>query len=107
MNEADILAWINTINDRQFPSFFRRLMEDRHTIERECNFVLGDAWHHRDDDTWSVNLIALPDPEFYEQGWGDNSTCCQSGECRNCGQDIVSVAKRVICPVCGSKAYCT
>ena len=44
MNEPDILAWINTLNDKQFSEFFYRLMEDRSTIERERNFVLADAY---------------------------------------------------------------
>ena len=104
MNEPDILAWINTLNDKQFSEFFYRLMEDRSTIERERNFVLEDSYYDR--GKWSLCLIALPDPE-HSREWFDNADICQGGECANCGHIIESIAKRVLCPVCGCKAYCT
>ena len=104
MNEPDILAWINTLNDHQFAEFFYRLMKDRATIDRERHFVLAHASYDR--AKWSLTLIALPDPELSMER-GDHADICQAGECANCEHTIVSIVKRVLCPVCGCKAYCT
>ena len=55
-----------------------------------------------------TSLVACHNPTKYSANYPDLSqTLCETGDCLNCGSDFVSYAKYVICPVCGSQAYCT
>jgi hypothetical protein len=54
-----------------------------------------------------LDLFSPHDPETYPDGWSDDAVIANLGECGHCGATLFSWAKRVICPVCGSKANCT
>jgi len=72
----------------------------------EVRVVLAQAFRSRDE---SANR---PLPEVHvigtanDPGWSrGNLPLCQSGTCRNCGAEVMSHVKRVICPVCGATVY--
>ena len=108
MNELQVIAWLETLTEKQFSEFFYRAVATRCTSdvpEWQGHLVLADA-DRETDESWSLSLIALPDPDEYDQ-WADDSPICQSGTCPECGACLRSIAKHVVCPVCKSKANCT
>jgi hypothetical protein len=54
-----------------------------------------------------LDLLSLHDPEVYPGGWADYAPIANLGECGLCKAVLYSWAKQVICPLCGSKGWCT
>ena len=105
MDESQVIAWINTMTDKQFAEFFYRAVADRNTSdlpEWNGHLVLADA-ELVTDEPWDVELIALPAQDDFV----DDHPVCQSGTCGTCNSRVRSVAKNARCPVCSSDVYCT
>jgi len=49
-----------------------------------------------------VEIVAWPDREYYEGGFGGEPANFEQGSCLACGIEVTSSAKRAFCPVCGS-----
>lgn len=54
-----------------------------------------------------LDLLSVHDPEVYTGGWADGTPIANLGECELCKAVLYSWAKQVICPLCGSKGWCT
>lgn len=101
---AQVMTWLSGLTDKQFSEFFYEAVRGRKTCDGFGHFVLADAALM--DGAWSVDLVALPDPDHYKQ-WADDVPICQSGECRVCKSSTRSWAKHGVCPVCGEQVYGT
>ncbi len=57
------------------------------------------------DQESTTQLVALPASSVRNVNWGGSLN--QSGNCKQCMVELVSVAKKVVCPVCDTENYCT
>ena len=57
------------------------------------------------DQESDIYLVALPADHVRNVNWGDSLS--QGGRCIQCMVELASVAKAVICPICGTDNYCT
>ncbi|MCR6487300.1 hypothetical protein M8542_31175 [Amycolatopsis sp. OK19-0408] len=70
---------------------------------------LAEVWwvSGRRDLGPSVDVVAWPDREYYDGGFGPASGNWESGTCPECGLDVVSTAKRAFCPACSTPCWLT
>ena len=54
-----------------------------------------------------VQVVAWPDRDYYDGGFGPEPELWESGSCANCRIELVSTAKRAACPVCGAACSLT
>ncbi|ALN18606.1 hypothetical protein [Ectopseudomonas mendocina] len=52
-----------------------------------------------------IYLVALPADHVRNVNWGGSLN--QGGRCTQCMVELASVAKAVVCPICGTENYCT
>ena len=57
------------------------------------------------DQESTTQLVALPASSVRNVNWGGSLS--QSGNCKQCKVELVSVAKKVVCPVCNTDNHCT
>jgi hypothetical protein len=98
------LQWLAGLTDKAFAEFFYKAVRSRKTDARG-HFVLADA--DVSAGRWHVDYVAQPAVEHYDGPWVDDALICQWGQCDSCGSPTRSWAKHAICPVCGSKVYCS
>lgn len=109
MDRARVVGWLSSMTDKQFVEFFYDAVAHRDTSERkdECgHFVLADTSKVPGEERDTV-FLALPDPAEYSAQWADDVPICQTGQCSECKSWVRSIAKHAICPIYGSKVYCT
>ncbi|GAA1854216.1 hypothetical protein [Actinomadura bangladeshensis] len=67
--------------------------------------VLAEVFRLSDDDSHSpaplVEVVAWPDRDYYDGGFGSEPALYEQGSCRNCRVEVTSTAKRAFCPLCG------
>ncbi len=49
-----------------------------------------------------VEVVAWPDRDHYDGGFGPNPGHWEQGACPACGLEVASTAKRAFCPLCGA-----
>ncbi|GIF73320.1 hypothetical protein [Asanoa siamensis] len=54
-----------------------------------------------DEPPVTLEMVAWPDRDYYEGGFGPEPDLYEQGTCRTCGVDVTSTAKRAFCPTCG------
>ncbi|GAA1583551.1 hypothetical protein GCM10009789_41670 [Kribbella sancticallisti] len=52
-------------------------------------------------------MVAWPDREYYDGGFGPEPELWEDGTCAGCGVEVVSTAKRATCPVCAMPCQLT
>ena len=102
--KEDAVAWATGLTDKQFVEFVYDVCSRR---KGEENFVLVDSRWLEDEGEWGHQFIGRHSPEAYPGGWDDTAPLCQFGQCSDCGVDIISWAKKALCPVCGEQVHCT
>ena len=118
MNQEQTKKYLNSLTNKQLVVLLTDVFQSRRCDEGtekeylEAHWCIAEASRFKTDDgkdweNWEVELLALHDPEEYEGEWDDKSSICQGGGCSECGVKLFSWAKRIICPVCGSKEYAT
>ncbi|MHC2066481.1 hypothetical protein ACYFX5_03330 [Bremerella sp. T1] len=108
MNRNEVIAWLSQMNDKQFVDFFYEAVADRDTSElpgEKGHFVLADTSKFPGEPR-DTAFLALPDPAENSK-WADDVPICQTGRCPECESWVRSIAKHAICPLCGTKVYCT
>jgi hypothetical protein len=55
----------------------------------------------------NVAVVAWPDRDYYDGGFGPEPELWEQGTCTGCGLDVVSSAKRAMCPVCATRCQRT
>lgn len=109
MDQRSVVTWLASLTDKQFVEVFYEAVSDRDTSEidgERVHFVMAKTSKMSDEERDSV-FLALPDPDEYSGEWADDCAICQTGQCVECRSWVRSVAKHAICPVCGTKVYCT
>ncbi|WP_284748520.1 hypothetical protein [Amycolatopsis sp. RTGN1] len=61
----------------------------------------------RDDLPPVVEIVAWPDRDYYDGGFGGEPANREQGSCLACGLEVTSSAKRAFCPVCGTDCRLT
>ena len=86
---------------KEFSAFLLKILAEYELTSTE-KYVLAvietDA-----DGACESSLVAAPRDDDYD----DNAPICQYGNCNNCGSQLASWGKKVICPYCKGEAYCT
>ena len=54
-----------------------------------------------------LKVIAWPDRDYYDGGFGPEPELFEQGACARCGIDVTSTAKVALCPICGEVCYLT
>jgi hypothetical protein len=97
----------------------RRVLPSRAVDEEERNgltrqLVLAEVTvfedgvsNTADDQTVAIEVVAWPDREYYDGGFGPESGLFEQGRCRRCGVDVTSTAKQAFCPICGELCHLT
>jgi hypothetical protein len=49
-----------------------------------------------------VEVVAWPDRDYYDGGFGPEPALYEQGSCRSCHVEVTSTAKRAFCPLCGA-----
>ena len=105
--QTAVVQYLRSLADKELAELFYEVARGRRTsdtAEEKRHLVLAEV--AQEGETWSLEVIALADPAEYAE-WLAGSPVCQSGVCGDCGTQVRSWAKHMICPVCGSKAYGT
>ncbi|TDC63920.1 hypothetical protein E1200_21275 [Actinomadura sp. GC306] len=55
----------------------------------------------------STELVAWPDRDFYDGGFGPEPGLWEQGTCPGCKVEVTSTAKRAFCPHCGTLCQLT
>jgi hypothetical protein len=105
----EVVSYLRRLADKELAEIFYDTVRDRalSDAEKDANrhFVLADATR-TEDGTWSPDFIAREDPDSQDAGpWAEGVPVAQWGICENCRSQVRSWAKRMLCPICGSKAY--
>jgi len=71
--------------------------------------VIREKFEGQEWEPWEYLLIARQDKAQYDKSWeiGNGEPFLQQGECMACKVQLVSHAKKAICPMCGSNAALT
>jgi hypothetical protein len=110
MDKTVVAAWLNSLTDQQFITFFYESLSSRHLHEPEREFtqshlVLANASRMKDEndgwEPWQLEVLC-PTPG---EAWVDDAPVCQYGS--HCGVVTASWAKRSVCPICGGEVYGT
>ncbi len=118
MNEEQVKTFLESLTNKQLVEFLSDVLKKRRCDEgteeafSQAHWCLAETSRFLTDDEkgweeWEVELLALYDPDEYEGSWDDNSPICQGGKCMECGTKLFSWAKKIVCPVCGSKSFAT
>jgi hypothetical protein len=59
------------------------------------------------EQDWGVAVVAWPDRDYYDGGFGPEPELWEQGTCTGCGMAVVSSAKRATCPVCATRCLLT
>jgi hypothetical protein len=54
-----------------------------------------------DESSVTLEVVAWPDRDYYDGGFGPEPDLFEQGACERCGIEVTSTAKRAFCPVCG------
>nr|BFE65500.1 hypothetical protein GCM10020063_100260 [Dactylosporangium thailandense] len=67
----------------------------------EATMADGTAPRALDQTPATFEMVAWPDRDHYDGGFGPETDLYEQGTCRTCGVDVTSTAKRAFCPICG------
>ena len=106
-----VVSYLRRLAVKELAEIFYDAVRERALSRAEKDakrhFVLGDAMY-TEDGKWYLDFIAREDPDSEDAGpWAEGVPVAQEGDCETCGSQVRSWAKRMLCPVCGSKAYGT
>ena len=113
MDKSEVIAWLRQLPDKAFfevvyESAAGRGPDEHDRAWREAHVVVGFAVRETEDGTrsnrWSSELVALPRDSRSSHGV-DNAILCESAE--HCGHVLISWAKEICCPLCGSELHAT
>lgn len=76
----------------------------RRLVLAEVTWVEGELVGQ---DGTNVAVVAWPDRDYYDGGLGPEPELWEQGTCTGCGLDVVSSAKRAICPTCATRCHLT
>jgi len=118
MNQDQAKAYLDSLSNKQLVELLLDVLNKRRGDEgAEAAFVQAhwcvaeasrmQAANGIDWEAWDVELLAAHDSSVYDSGWDDQALLCQSGQCGECGMALLSWAKAIVCPVCGSAASAT
>jgi len=54
-------------------------------------------------ENYKERVIAAADGIHYQKSWRDDTSLFQAGSCHECGEDLVSWAKKTVCPECETR----
>lgn len=106
LTDAELVLLLNTVFDNRA----KEVVDESIPYLQLDRFLLTQQSMYGDPSSLDSerNFVACHNPGKYSASYPDRSQAlCNSGDCLKCGIDFVSYAKHVICPVCGSQAYCT
>lgn len=69
--------------------------------------VLAEVTWVEGQDGADVAVVAWPDREYYDGGFGPEPELGEQGTCTGCGLEVVSSAKQAVCPVCATRCQLT
>lgn len=55
----------------------------------------------------SIEVVAWPDRDHYNGGFGPETAHYEQGTCEGCGLEVTSTVKRAFCPLCGTRCQLT
>ena len=65
--------------------------------------VLAEVSRLPDEDSSPfIEVVAWPDRDYHNGGFGPDPANYEQGTCPGCGLDVASTAKRAFCPLCGT-----
>lgn len=59
------------------------------------------------DPPVDLEVVAWPDRDHYDGGFGPEPDLLEQGHCDQCGTDVTSTAKRAFCAICGTLCHLT
>lgn len=60
-----------------------------------------------DDPAVDIEVVAWPDLDYHDGGFGPEPDLSEHGRCRRCDVEVSSTAKRAFCPICGERCHLT
>jgi hypothetical protein len=60
-----------------------------------------------DDRPVVLEVVAWPDRDYYDGGFGPQPDLFEQGACARCGVEVISTAKHAFCAICGELCYLT
>jgi hypothetical protein len=60
-----------------------------------------------DDRPVILEVVAWPDRDYYDGGFGPEPDLFEQGACARCGLELTSTAKRAFCATCGALCFLT
>jgi hypothetical protein len=55
-----------------------------------------------DDPPVTLEVVAWPDRDYYDGGFGPESELFEQGHCVRCDVEVTSTAKQAFCAICGT-----
>jgi hypothetical protein len=105
---ADVARWMQNLTDQEFVTFFYSQLSERHIYRAERRYidshlVLANSKRTCEEGQyvgpWQLEFIcASPQDRSLS-----DASLSQVGEC--CGQQMVSVGKTSVCPICSALVY--
>ncbi|MFI5843707.1 hypothetical protein ACIA8K_28800 [Catenuloplanes sp. NPDC051500] len=93
---VDVLRRVLAVHDDELNDMTRKL-------------VLAEATRYgetlprtADDPAVSLEVVAWPDRDYYDGGFGPEPGLYEQGYCARCEIELTSTAKQAFCPICGS-----
>jgi len=104
------LDHVKGLEELELLEFFREA-----TASRPGNWFIGVAEHNPEGEGriappangWDIRVLAPHDPKQYDADWDAGAPFCREAFCSTCGTGLLSHAKHMVCPVCGTKEYGT
>jgi hypothetical protein len=118
MSKTEAIQYLESLTNKQLVELLSEVFKSRRCDEGteeeylQAHWCIAEVSRLQTDDgkgweSWEVEILARHDPKKYDFDWSDNSPICQGGKCTECGTKLFSWAKKIVCPVCGAKAYAT
>jgi rubrerythrin len=88
---------------------FKLRQADQKQSESMCErLFIGLAQKNSESpQSYMLQAVAYPDPNFYGKALGPDWGFCQSGVCMACATTVRSNVKHALCPICGASVYLT
>ncbi|MAK61733.1 MAG: hypothetical protein CMK09_12195 [Ponticaulis sp.] len=103
-----VIDYLKGLGEMELLELFHAAMKDR-----PGNWFIGVGNHNQEGEGriaasptgWDVKLLAPHDPADYDGPWEASAPFVREASCLTCQADLISYAKHMKCPVCGSSAY--
>ena len=102
-----VIDYLKELGEGDLLELFSEAMKDRPE-----NWFIGVGNHNPDGEGritpsptgWDVQILAPHDPAEYDGPWDQTAPFVREARCTTCQADLISYAKQMKCPVCGTSA---